>query len=107
VDIGGPEVALELLPPPQADKVVSVLGEELEICVEVEDLWRVGAVLTEAESVVEVVVHVGARQEHRAIRVVGGGEVPRVAAAHDQGTVDHDDRLSAVRSVPSFPDGGC
>ncbi len=83
VHVGPGQVALELLPAPQADEVVAVVGEELEVRGEVEALRLVGAVPTEPQPVLEVAVEVGAGQVHDP-PVTGDREVARVVGRDDE-----------------------
>ncbi len=83
VHIGPGEVALELLPAPQADEVVAAGDEELEVGVIVEALRLGRAVTALAQAVLEVVVEVGAGQEDD-VTVASHCEVARVVGRHDE-----------------------
>ena len=76
----------DVLPPPEADEVVAVLLEEVEVGAEVEHLRHVGAVEPGAGAVVEVVVDVGTAQVHRRARASarGGLEVARIGPGDDE-----------------------
>jgi hypothetical protein len=60
----------DLLPPPQADEVVTALGQEAQVAVVVEALGLVGGVRARPHAVVEVVPDVGTGQVDGAAGVV-------------------------------------
>ena len=88
VHVRGREVALELLPPPEADEVVAVRLEKGEVRVVVEALGLRRALGTEPEAVVEVVVDVRTGEVHDSLAGVGRDrEVARIDRRDDQRTM--------------------
>lgn len=55
VEVASSSLGLEVLPAPEPDEVMAVLLEELDVCVVVVSLWRLGAVGTGTKTIVEVI----------------------------------------------------
>src|SRR5262249_13439844 len=103
-----------MLPAPEPDEVVPVLLEEGEVGVIVELFGWIGAVRTEADAVVEVVLEVRTSQIHDAAigagwivgRAGGNGEVAWVAVGDHEGTrggvwTDQRFRRTVLRGIRS------
>jgi hypothetical protein len=88
VHVRGREVALELLPPPEADEVVAVRLEEGKVCAVVEALGLLGALGTETQAVVEVVVDVRTREVDDLLAGIGcDRELARIDRRDDERAV--------------------
>ena len=67
---------LKLLPPPEPDEVVTALGQQLQIGIEVEPFRIFGAIVARTQPVMKVVVDMRAGEIDRPFRSVRGREIP-------------------------------
>jgi hypothetical protein len=77
---------LKLLPPPEPDEVVTAIGQQLQIGVEVEPFRVFGAVVARTQPVVKVVVDMRAGEIDRPFRSLRCREIPGVVARDDERT---------------------
>ena len=86
MDGAAADLRLELLPAPEADEVVAVIGQPAQVGIEVEPIRLVRALRAGTHAIVEVVVDVRARQVHGAPLTIASAdlEVAGIGFRNDQ-----------------------